>query len=167
MIGPGFVGIDPDQWSVPVLRKKPVRTGPGFSGSILIKMRTGPEANHDQSQFGRINPNGTCSAAHVAYRPGPWARCGGHAGPRTGVASGSGWLQAGRCATQAFPGTLRPRACNPKRHMAQAQGCILRPGPTAHTRQCQSPQATAPAITRHPTATAMCVKLFFIYISIS
>ena len=101
------------------------------------------------------------------YRPGPWARCGGHAGPRAGVASGSGWLQAGRCATQAFPGTLRPRACNPKRDMAQAQGCILRTGPTAYTRQCQSPQATAPAITRHPNRNGnVCQAIFYLYFNI-
>ena len=100
-IGPGFVGIDPDKWSGPVLElaSGPVlnlsgsvlvfsgsiltngqyrssarnQSGPVLvlSGSILIKMRTGPEANHDQSQFGRINPYGTCSASHIDRARGP------------------------------------------------------------------------------------------------
>ena len=34
-------------------------------------MRTGPGANDDQSQFVRINPNGTCSAAHIDRARGP------------------------------------------------------------------------------------------------
>ena len=92
--GPGFVGIDPEKWSGPALSivsgsvlvlSGPILTngqdrslarnqsGPVLvlSGSILIKMRTGPGANDDQSQFVRINPNGTCSAAHIDRARGP------------------------------------------------------------------------------------------------